>query len=239
MKKGILYKVIIVVVLIIAFVASLYFYVQYQNTKKLLQNPTLMAVEETKALIAKVSTIIELPTGEDPSIYTVSDKSKLADQPFFAKAQNGDKVLVFGKAGELILYRPSINKLIKVVPINNNVASQSPTQATVSTTPVPTSVPVLTPTPVQNTVKVVIYNGTKIAGLASTTGEQLMSKIANLDVVKKADSTGNYTSTLVIDLTGKNSATVKQIAANLNGAVGSLPPNEVKPDADILVIVGK
>jgi hypothetical protein len=239
MKKVILYRIIIVVGLIIAFVASLYFYVQYQNTKKLLQNPTLMANEEAKALIAKVSTIIELPTGEDPSIATVSDKSKLADQPFFARAQNGDKVLIYTRAKEAILYRPSENKLIQVAPISNNTANQPSTQSAVSATPVPTSVPILTPTPVQNTVKVAIYNGTKIAGLAGTTGEQLVGKIPNLEVVKKADATGNYTSILVIDLTGKNSTVAKQIAADLGGTVGTLPPNEAKPDADILVILGK
>jgi len=239
MKKGILYRIIIITVLIIAFIASLYFYVQYQNTRKLLQNPTLMANEEAKTLIAKVSIIIELPTGEDPSIATVSDKSKLADQPFFARAQNGDKVLIYARAKEAILYRPSVSKIIQVAPISDNTANQPSTQSAVSTTPIPTSVPVLTPTPVQNTVKVAIYNGTKIAGLAGTTGDQLTSKIPNLEVVKKVDATGNYTSTLVVDLTGKNSVVAKQIASDLSGVVGSLPPNEVKPDADILVIVGK
>jgi hypothetical protein len=237
MKKGILYKIIIFVVLIIALAASFYFYVQYQNTRKLLQNPTLMANEEAKALIAKVSIIIELPKGEDPSIATVSDKSKLADQSFFINAQNGDKVLIYTRAKEAILYRPSINKIIQVAPISDNTVSQPPKQ-TVATS-APTSAPVLTATPVQNVIKVVIYNGTKIAGLANTTGEQLMSKITNLDIIKKADATGNYTSTLVVDLTGKNSVVAKQIATNVGGVVGTLPTGEVKPDADILVIVGK
>jgi len=239
MKKGIPYKIAVLVVLIIALAASFYFYVQYQNARKLLQNPTLVASEETKVLIAKVYTLIELPSGESPTIATVTDKSKLTDQPFFAKAQNGDKLLVYEKAGELILYRPSINKIIQVVPVNSNAVSSAPAQMKISTTPAPTSIPISSPTLTPKVISVAIYNGTKINGLASTTGDQLTTKIAGLNVVKKADATGNYTGTLVIDLTGNNSAVVKQIAADLNGKIGTLPANEVKPDADILVIVGK
>ena len=76
------------------------------------------AQSEMQALIAKVSQLILLPTGETPTIATVIDPSKLADQPFFARAKKGDKVLIYTNAREAILYNPDTNKIIAVAPIN-------------------------------------------------------------------------------------------------------------------------
>jgi hypothetical protein len=51
-------------------------------------------------------------------VATVSDASKLQSQQFFAKAQNGDKVLIFTNAKRAVLYRPSTNKVIEYAPVN-------------------------------------------------------------------------------------------------------------------------
>lgn len=117
----VVFSIIIIVIIIIAIAVSFYFYIRYQKAQKLLQNPTLVALEETRSLITKVSNLIELPKGEDPTIATVSDINKLKDQPFFANTQNGDKVLIYEKAREAILYRPSINKIIQVAPVSTAV----------------------------------------------------------------------------------------------------------------------
>ena len=82
-----------------------------------LQNPQEAARIETAKLKADVAKLIELPN-EDPTVATVVDASKLKTQSFFANAQNGDKVLLFPQAKKAILYRPSINKVIEVAPIN-------------------------------------------------------------------------------------------------------------------------
>lgn len=73
---------------------------------------------EAEELKAKVSGFIELPVDELPTVATVVDASKVSDQPFFVRAQNGDKVLIFARSGKAILYRPSTNKIIEVSPIN-------------------------------------------------------------------------------------------------------------------------
>jgi len=94
-----------------------------------------------------VGKLMELPH-ETPTIATVTDVNKLEDQPFFAKAQNGDKVLIFSAAQRAIIYRPSTNKVIDITPIQT-APSASPAleEESVSTfTPSPTPSFQLNPT---------------------------------------------------------------------------------------------
>ncbi|MDR1197115.1 MAG: hypothetical protein LBL08_02470 [Candidatus Nomurabacteria bacterium] len=75
-----------------------------------------IAEQETNDLVSKVSALIKLPD-ETPTIATVSDKEKLKDQPFFADADNGDKVLIFAESSQAIIYRESDNRIINSGPI--------------------------------------------------------------------------------------------------------------------------
>lgn len=76
--------------------------------------------EESSKLIAAVSELVTLPENEIPTIATVSDLEKLKDQPFFARAQLGDKVLIYTRAQKAILYRPVDGKIIEIAPLNIN-----------------------------------------------------------------------------------------------------------------------
>lgn len=105
-------------VIFIALIGSVYKQVEYQQSQKLLKNPTLAAQLEVQDLLQKVGNVMELPKGESPTIATVSDVTKLKNQPFFVNAQNGDKVLIYAGAKEAILYRPGENKIIGVAPVN-------------------------------------------------------------------------------------------------------------------------
>lgn len=81
-------------------------------------NPTIVAQRQTDQLIAKVGSLMQLPSGEVPTVANVSDAAKAKQQSaFFANAQNGDRVLMYVKAGEAILYRPSTNKIVLVAPL--------------------------------------------------------------------------------------------------------------------------
>lgn len=112
-------KKIISTFVIILFIAALgtagYFYYQLSLLKK---NPEAVAQEEAEDLVSIVGKLIILPKGEVPTIATVSDPEKLKDQPFFAKAKVGDKVLLYVKAGKAYLYDPEENKILEVAPIN-------------------------------------------------------------------------------------------------------------------------
>lgn len=112
-----LFKNIIISTVILALLAfGGYFFYKYRQLQK---GSNSEAQKEAKDLLGKVARLYLIPTGEEPTVATVSEPEKLKDQAFFMSAQKGDKVLIFGVAGKAVLYRPSIGKIIEVAPINN------------------------------------------------------------------------------------------------------------------------
>ena len=104
---------------------------------------------ETEKLVNDVGKLIALPEGENPVIATVTETDLLKGEPFFMKARNGDKVLIYTNAGKAILYRPSERRLIEVGSLNigqeeilteNEEESDDelePVQITLSPSPIP------------------------------------------------------------------------------------------------------
>lgn len=88
-------------------------------------------VQDSAALIEAIGKLILLPTGEEPTIATVSDPEKLKEQSFFANASVGDKVLIYVEAKKAYLYNVAQNKLIEVAPID---VGQSAATSTATTT---------------------------------------------------------------------------------------------------------
>ncbi len=82
-------------------------------------DPSVKVRQEAEELTAAVGKLIVLPEDEQPTIATVNDLKKLQDQPFFANAQLGDKVLIYTKARKAILYRPFENKIIELAPLSD------------------------------------------------------------------------------------------------------------------------
>jgi CHASE1-domain containing sensor protein len=118
-KKKFLWKrIVLLIVLLVAVLGiagTAYFYNKYQQIKK---DPTTVATQETTALVQTIGKLMVLPTGETPTVATVTDKTKLTSQVFFKDAQNGDKLLAYTIAKKAILYRPSSNKIINIAPFN-------------------------------------------------------------------------------------------------------------------------
>jgi hypothetical protein len=109
------------VVLLLAGLATwgVYSWIEIQSLRdpaNIQQQVEEQAKAETQILVDKVGKLMELPDG-DPVIATVTDKDKLVDQPFFAKAENGDKVLIFSESSVAVIYRESDNKIINSGPI--------------------------------------------------------------------------------------------------------------------------
>ncbi len=223
-KRPKLHIAIITLLVVIALAAvgsGIYFYQQYLKSQELLKNPTLSAKLQQESLVDKVGKLIELPTEEQPTIATVSDVNKLKNQPFFAHAKNGYKVLIYTKAKKAVLYNPQSNRIVEVGPIN---LGQTPT-----------------PAPAAAAARVAIYNGTGVTNAAAALEKQVKEKFSNITVVEKATANkSDYLQTLVIDLTGKQKEALLQLTKFVNGQTADLPKEEAKPaNVDILIIIGK
>ncbi len=98
---------------------SLFLLGQYHAAQHKLQagaNP--VASKEVTNTIAKVRKLIILPADEKPTVATVQHADKLKSQSFFASAQDGDKVIVYRREKQAILYRPSVNQIVTVAPVS-------------------------------------------------------------------------------------------------------------------------
>jgi len=206
MKKK--FKIILLVFGVVIFLLAIgsagYFYCQYQKVAK---ND---GAREIKQLVDTLSQFIELPD-EEPTLATVTDKTKLGNQPFFQNAQDGDKVLIFPSVQKAILYRPSTRKIIDIAPVNIETENFT----------------------------VVLYNGTKIPGLTSRFEQKLTSKFTNLEIIAKEHAANeDYQTTLVIDVSGSSGEIASKIASEFGVEVSSLPEGEIAPSSHLVIIVG-
>ena len=55
----------------------------------------------------------------------VADKQKLNNPALAAVVQNGDKILIYGQAKRLIVYRPSVHKIVTMLTIQDAPAGAS------------------------------------------------------------------------------------------------------------------
>ena len=118
-------------ILIITVSAASFFYFKYQDVlrRSSTLGESINQEQEARELINKISKIVVLPIGES-TIATVTNVETLTSQPFFANAQNGDKVLIYKNAKKAYLYRPSINKIIEIGPVDY------PTPTAIKITPI-------------------------------------------------------------------------------------------------------
>lgn len=215
---------IFVIIALVGLGVGGYYYWQYQKAQKEIQtiktDPTTVqkaAQEEVKRLIDEVGKLIALPSGEEPTVATITDIDKLKDQPFFQNAKNGDKVLIYTQAKKAILYNPAAKKIIDVAPVN--IGSPSAQQA----------------------VKIVLRNGTDTVGLANKLEPDVKKSLAQAQVITKENAgKKDYDKSLIVALNDGAKDQASKLAKDLGISTGNLPEGESKPkEGDILVIIGK
>lgn len=131
-------RLIAEIVLLLAVIVVSAFAFKYHNDAQSLHNqlvaaqtnPQALVTKQTDAIVASVARLMQLPSDETPTVADVADAAAAkAQSPFFSTAENGDKVLMYVKKGQAILYRPSTGKVILVAPLtfNQQAASGTPT----------------------------------------------------------------------------------------------------------------
>jgi hypothetical protein len=84
----------------------------HQTIAKLEQAaPQVLMDLQTKEIVDRVRRHMVLPD-EEPLVNTVTDADNVRGEPFYANAQNGDKVIVFSRRA--ILYSPTLDKIVEV-----------------------------------------------------------------------------------------------------------------------------
>ncbi len=81
--------------------------------------------DEVEKIVADVKKVLILPENETPTLATVTDLTQLRDQPFFAKAEIGDNVLIYAESKKAVLWRPSTKMVVEISTLNTAPASQS------------------------------------------------------------------------------------------------------------------
>lgn len=106
MKK--VFLAAISVVLLASVVANIVLLRKYQQARD--SNPS----NQTQQIVSELRKSTALPD-EEPSVLTVVDKAKLSNAELAKSSENGDKILLFQKAGKAVIYRPSTKKLITIL----------------------------------------------------------------------------------------------------------------------------
>ena len=221
-SKSYLFIVVAVVIVVLA----VFFFVRSSREVKnlrvqledLKKNPQKVSQEEAKILTDEVGKLMVLPDGEQPSVATVEDIEKLKELPFFSKAANGDKTLVYVNSRKAILYRPAEKKIIEVATLN--LASKID--------------------PEKFTANVVLRNATGADGLAQKVSIILGTTLPKVEVVATDEAKTTRKTTMIVDLVGTSNDDAQRLANAFGGFVGNLPEGEDKPEnGDFLVILGE
>jgi len=121
-KKGLGPKQLGVVAILILAGGLIWSFSQYQEAKnevarlsQEINEQQAPAEEDTGQLLEQVRRHLVLPEDEAPTVGTISDADQLREaQPFFAQAQNGDKVLIYVNSRRSILYSPERDVVVNV-----------------------------------------------------------------------------------------------------------------------------
>lgn len=109
-RRGRTLNIVLFILLLVALGAGGFWFYQYRQS--LAKNPEV----QQQRWAAELASVAILPS-EKPLITTVLDKTKLTNKTLERQAENGDRLYIFSKAKQLILYRPSEKKVVTILTI--------------------------------------------------------------------------------------------------------------------------
>jgi hypothetical protein len=235
---------ILIAVTLLSVIVSTYYYTKYKEVSNLIQNPSVAGERERDKIVQQVSTLINLPSDEVPTLATVSEVEKLRDQPFFKNARNGDKVLVYATNRKAIMYRPEAHKIIEIAPIAINDqtsvnASDSAQVAGISQV-IDQPQPQVTPSPIAS-FKVNIVTSQGVPGeSAATYQSDLQQKFPELNSYSNSSSEGSFSQNVVVVINDSSRSLAQRIAQETKAIFQEDLPEGVSNDnsADIILILG-
>ncbi len=102
------YVVAFIIAICILILVGVYFYSQ--------KTPKEKQILDNVAIMAAVGALIDVPT-EKPIIATINQADIVANnKPFYAGAKDGDKLIIFPKSAQAIIYSPDRNAIINSGP---------------------------------------------------------------------------------------------------------------------------
>ncbi|PIZ94925.1 MAG: hypothetical protein COX80_05440 [Candidatus Magasanikbacteria bacterium CG_4_10_14_0_2_um_filter_33_14] len=226
---------LLIIFMLAGMFGSYYFYNKYSQLKK---DPDITSQKELDTTLKSVGKLMLLPSDEAPTMATVLDKSKLQDQAFFSGVEDNDKLLIFPKASQAIIYRPSTNKIIKVGPIfiNDEIQNDLGKNAVNINEDIVNQEEIV----VTSSLRIAYYNGTDVANLSAQTESFVKLKYPDYKTTILSNaSKQDYKQNIVVDISEQYPIEVSGLASLLGAKVETLPEGEIKPDADILIILGK
>lgn len=154
-----------------------------------------------------------LPTTETPTLAIVQDQSKL--QSSLKKVANtGDRILVYSKTGIVIVYRPSIDRIVSVQPILIGKQANSTLN-----------------------IGVAVLDGSGNEEALSKFIIKLYEVYPNIRVVEKATAPRNFPETIVFSKNAE-SGIIDQLAGDLGVKRGIAPLGVSSGSAEVTFIVG-
>lgn len=235
---------ILIAVTLLSVIVSAYYYTKYKEVSNLIQNPSVAGERERDKIVQQVSTLIDLPADEVPTLATVSEVEKLREQPFFKNARNGDKVLVYATNRKAIMYRPEAHKIIEIAPIaindqttvNDNDTAQVAGISQVLDQPQPQVTP---STNANYKISIVSSSGVQ-SDLAASYQSDLQQKFPQLNSFSNSNSESSYSQNVVVLINDSSRSLAQQIAQETKAIFQEALPEGISNNssADIILILG-
>lgn len=122
-RSGNFGRKLVIILLLLLFVTLGVCGLLFVKYKQAVETKTL---SERQQILQKIEAVIVLPD-EQPDLSTVLDTSKLTNATLQKRAQDGDKLLVYDKAKRLIIYRPSVGKVVDMLTIQSDTTGRQTT----------------------------------------------------------------------------------------------------------------